>query len=57
MENSPYGTVVGTLLCRDDDKEGPNGMIHVNSQWFIENQRKYLIPFEIITRPSNISEV
>jgi hypothetical protein len=57
MENSEYGTVVGILLCRDDDKDGPNGKINVYSRWFPDEKRKYIIPFEILTKPSNISEV
>jgi hypothetical protein len=57
MENREFGTVVGVISCRDDDKDGPNGEMKVYSRWFPEEKTKYIIPFDIITKPSNISEV
>ncbi|CAF1664852.1 unnamed protein product [Rotaria magnacalcarata] len=60
LENSEYGTIIGMLSCRDDDKDLPNGEISVYPQWFpegkIDDQNKYMIPFEIMTTKSNITE-
>lgn len=58
MENSPIGTIVGVLACRDEDNDELNGQISIYPQWFSrENLDEHSIPFEIITRRSNISKV
>jgi hypothetical protein len=61
MENSEFGRILGTISCRDDDKDELNGQISVYSHWFPEgklnHQNRHGIPFEIVTRKSNTSEV
>jgi tRNA G10 N-methylase Trm11 len=61
MENSQIGTIIGIISCHDDDQDELNGKISVDSQWFldekIDDQTKHIIPFEITTKKSNISEV
>ncbi|CAF1276856.1 unnamed protein product [Adineta steineri] len=60
MENSEIGTIIGTISCRDDDKDEPNGRISVYSEWFsddkLDYQNKPSIPFEIVTKRSNTSQ-
>ena len=58
MENSPMGTIVGVLACRDEDKDELNGRISIYSQWFSrDNLHGRSIPFEIRTQRSNTSKV
>jgi hypothetical protein len=60
-ENSERGIIIGTISCRDDDKDEPNGRISVYPQWFpeekLDNHNNHIIPFEITTKQSNTSEV
>ena len=59
MENSEYGTIVGTMSCRDDDNDELNSQIGIYSEWFpsTDYRNKTLIPFEIRTENNNTSEV
>jgi hypothetical protein len=63
MENSQRGTVLGTILCRDDDQDEPNGQMSAHVNWFADgdedrrNRTKPIIPFEIRTLTNQTSEV
>ncbi len=61
MENSKQGTIVTTILCHDNDKDGANGQMSVYTRWGLEdkqdNKTKHNIPFEIVTKRSNSSTV
>ncbi|CAF0970255.1 unnamed protein product, partial [Adineta ricciae] len=59
-ENSETGTVIGTISCRDDDKDELNGQISVYPHWLSQekNDKQYQsdIPFAISTQKSNTSQ-
>ncbi len=60
MENSEIGTIVGIITCRDKDQDEINRRISVYPQWFSKENNtnnKQSIPFEIITKTTNLSEV
>ncbi len=59
MENSEIGTILGIITCRDEDQDELNRQISVYPQWFFKgnNNSKHSIPFEIITKKVNLSEV
>jgi hypothetical protein len=60
MENSEIGTIVGIITCRDKDQDEINRRISVYPQWFSKENNtnnKQSIPFEIITKKTNLSEV
>ena len=61
MENSKQGTIVSTIICHDDDKDGLNGKMTVYPRWLSDekqdNKTQVNIPFEIVTRKHNLSEV
>jgi hypothetical protein len=57
-ENSELGTVIGTISCRDEDKDEQNGRLSVHAQWLLDAKSgDHSIPFEIVTRTSNSSQV
>ena len=61
-ENSGTGTVIGTISCRDDDKDELNGQISVNPHWLLsqeknDGQYQSTIPFTVTTEKSNTSQV
>jgi hypothetical protein len=61
MENSEHGTIVGKILCRDDDQDELNGRLRIYSQWLpndnVNSPATNDVPFEIVTRKNNTSEV
>ena len=58
MENSLQGTIVGTFVCSDGDEQGPNAQLSVDARWWPEEpSAKGTIPFQVITRRYNLSEV
>jgi hypothetical protein len=61
MENSKLGTILSTILCHDDDKDGLNGQISVYPRWLSDekqdNKTQLNIPFEIVIRRNNSFEV
>ena len=61
MENSAYGTIIGTIFCQDDDQDEPNGMMTAHTYWFPDqyNQNRTIpaIPFDIKTTRNNTLKV
>lgn len=61
MENSKQGTIIGKILCFDDDIDEFNKKLNVSTQWWPEEKEdfvvKHSIPFEIIIEKMNSSEV
>ena len=62
VENSAYGTILGTIRCYDEDREKPNGQMTVYPYWFpdepsADDRLKSAIPFEVLTEKSNTSQV
>jgi hypothetical protein len=60
-ENTPHGTIVGTLSCHDDDYDEPNGHMSVQTHWSSDDDNYSetigIVPFEIKTITSNTTEV
>jgi len=56
IENSQIGTIIGNISCLDEDIDQFNGQISIDYQWILED-KKHIIPFEIITKKSNTSQV
>ena len=54
LENSKQGTILAMITCMDDDQEGSNGEISVESRWLPEQTN---IPFAIRTLKKNRSDV
>ena len=53
-ENSQQEIVLTKITCIDDDREGFNGQMTVESRWWPEEKE---IPFSVLTRKTNRSEV
>lgn len=53
IENSKQEIILTRITCFDDDQEGLNGQISVESRWWPDET----IPFSILTRKTNRSEV
>ena len=57
-ENTPEGTIIGLLLCSDDDHDDPNRKMNVHARWSIDSNRtNFTVPFQILTRKYNESRV
>lgn len=57
-ENTPEGTIIGILLCSDDDRDDPNRKMNVHARWSTDSNRtNFTVPFQILTRKYNESQV